>query len=173
MNLKKNILTALLLAIGFILHQLVPGALGSMKFDIMLSVIFVSIFINSEFKNAVLTALLGGIITALTTTFPGGQLPNIIDKLVTCMVVFAMVKIAEKIKFNKISAGIIAFVGTIVSGSVFLYSALLIVGLPAPFGALFIGIVLPTAVTNIFVTVAVYGAVNMALKMSNFSLARQ
>ena len=117
--------------------------------------------------------LLGGIITALTTTFPGGQLPNIIDKLVTCMVVFAMVKIAEKIKLNKIAVGIIAFVGTVVSGSVFLYSALLIVGLPAPFSALFIGIVLPTAVTNIFVTVAVFGAVSMALKMSNFSLARQ
>jgi len=173
MNLKKNILTALLLAIGFILHQLVPGAVGSMKFDLMLSMIFVSIFINSEFKNVVLTALLGGIITALTTTFPGGQIPNVIDKVVTCMVVFAMVKLAERVNLNQVAVGIIAFVGTIVSGSVFLYSALIIVGLPAPFGALFIGIVIPTAVTNIFVTVAVFSAVKMALKASNFSLARQ
>lgn len=174
MNLRKNVLTALLLAIGFILHQIVPGALGAMKFDIMLAMIFVAIFINNDVKNVVLAALMGGVITALTTTFPGGQLPNIIDKIVTCAAVYAMIKVALSFmpELNQAAVIVISFVGTIISGAVFLYSALLIVGLPAPFTALFMGIVLPTAVANVFVTIVIYNAVKMALKASGFSMAR-
>lgn len=166
MNLRKNILTALLLAIGFILHQLVPGVFAGMKFDLMLAVIFVAIFINNDFKNVLLTAFIGGFITALTTTFPGGQIPNIIDKVVTCITVFIMIKASGKFKDNQVCIGIISFLGTIISGTVFLLSALLIVGLPAPFKALFVGIVLPTSVTNIFITILIYNAVKMALKVS-------
>jgi hypothetical protein len=165
MNLRKNILIALLLARGYIMHQIVPGTIGNMKFDLMLSFIFVALFITRDFKSALLTGLLGGIITALTTTFPGGQVANIIDKLVTCMVVYLLMLIADKLKFNQVSTGIIAFVGTIVSGTVFLGSALVILGqLPAPFAALFAGIVLPTAVTNIFVTLVVYNTAKLAVK---------
>lgn len=166
MDLRKNILTTLLLAIGFILHQIMPGAIGSMKFDLMLSFMFIALFINRDFKNAILTALLGGLITAITTTFPGGQIANLVDKIVTCLVVYLLIILAEKIKFNQISIGIIAFIGTLVSGIVFLSTALFLVGLPAPFTALFVGIVLPTSVTNIFVTIIVYNAVKMALKLS-------
>lgn len=164
MNLRKNILIALLLSIGYILHQVVPGTIGSMKFDLMLSFIFVALFINRDFKSTMLTALLGGFITALTTTFPGGQIPNIIDKIVTCISVYVMLKLFENVKFKQVSTGIIAFAGTIISGTTFLYSALLLAGLPAPFSVLFAGIVLPTAVTNIFVTLVVYNTVKLAIK---------
>lgn len=164
MNLRKNITIALLLSIGYILHQVVPGTIGSMKFDLMLSFIFVALFISRDFKSAMLTALLGGFITALTTTFPGGQIPNIIDKIVTCLSVYVMLRLSDKLKFRQVSTGIIAFAGTIISGTTFLYSALLLSGLPAPFTVLFAGIVLPTAVTNIFVTLVVYNTVNLAIK---------
>ena len=164
MDLRKNIFIALLIAMGYIMHQVIPGTIGSMKFDIMLSFIFVALFIGRDFKSVILTALLGGGITALTTTFPGGQIPNIIDKLVTSLVIYMLLKLLEGIKNKQVSAGIIAFIGTIVSGSVFLYSALLLVGLPAPFLVLFLGIVLPTAFANIFVTLIVYNAVKTALK---------
>ncbi len=164
MNLRKNILIALLLSIGYILHQVVPGTIGSMKFDLMLSFIFVALFISRDFKSTLLTALLGGFITALTTTFPGGQIPNIIDKLVTCISVYVMLKLLDNMKFKQLSTGIIAFAGTIISGTTFLYSALLLVGLPAPFSVLFAGIVLPTAVTNVFVTLVVYNTVKLAIK---------
>lgn len=164
MNLRKNILIALLLSIGYIMHQIVPGTIGSMKFDLMLSFIFVALFVSRDFKSAILTALLGGFITALTTTFPGGQIPNIIDKIVTCVSVYVMLKLFDKLKFKQVSTGIIAFVGTIISGTTFLYSALLLVGLPAPFSVLFTGIVLPTAITNVFVTLVVYNTVKLAIK---------
>jgi hypothetical protein len=113
-----------------------------------------------------LTALLSGAITALTTTFPGGQIPNIIDKLITCFIVYLLIKLLDRFKSKQGTVGFIAFVGTIISGSVFLYSALLLVGLPAPFTILFVGIVLPTAFANIFVTLIAYNAARTAIKAS-------
>lgn len=164
MDLRRNILTALLIAMGYIMHQVVPGTIGSMKFDIMLSFIIVALLINRDFKSVLLTAMLGGGITAMTTTFPGGQIPNIIDKLVTCIAIYLLLKLLEGLKLKQVTAGFIAFIGTLISGSVFLYSALLLVGLPAPFAVLFFGIVLPTAFANIFVTLLVFNAVKTAMK---------
>ncbi|MGO1368326.1 MAG: tryptophan transporter [Senegalia sp. (in: firmicutes)] len=171
MNLRKNIFIALLLAIGFIMHQIVPGTLGSMKFDLMISFIFVAIMINKDFKSTMVTALLGGIITAMTTTFPGGQIANIVDKLITSLVVYLLIVLFSKVKMGKIKVGLIAFIGTLVSGSVFLSTALFLVGLPAPFIALFLSIVIPTAITNIFVTITIYNVVKMALKVTKSDLA--
>lgn len=173
MKLRKNIITALLIAIGFIMTQILPGTIGGMKFDLMLSVIFVCILINTEFKNVILTAFLGGVITAMTTTFPGGQIPNLIDKFITCIIVYVIIRLFSKFKTNIISVGIIAFIGTLVSGSVFLASALFIVGLPAPFKILFMGIVAPTAVANTFVTIFVYKAVNLSMKAIGLKMQEQ
>ncbi len=170
MNMKKNIVTALLIAIGYILHQIVPGAVGSMKFDIMLSMIFVALFINQDFKNTMVTAILGGIITAMTTTFPGGQLPNIIDKIVTCIAVYGMLKATEKLPYSKIRIGAISFIGTVISGTVFLFSALVLAGLPVPFKVLFISIVIPTSITNVFVTSFIYGLVQRSIKIAGIDL---
>jgi len=170
MNLRKSIVTALLIGIGYILHQVVPGAVGGMKFDFMLAVIFVCLLINSDLKNAILTAFLGGMITALTTSFPGGQIPNIIDKMVTVVIVFGLIKLAGKHREKFITIGIIAFIGTIISGSAFLISALFLVGLPAPFTILFVTIVIPTAITNIFVTNLIYKGVKISLKATGMAL---
>ncbi len=172
MNLRKNILTALLLAIGFVMHQVVPGVIGSMKFDLMLSFMFVALFINKDFKGTLLTALVTGAITAMTTTFPGGQIANVVDKLATCLVVYVLIKVASRFNLNQLSIGIVAFIGTIVSGTVFLGTALLIFGLPAPFTVLFTGIVLPTALTNIFVTLFVYNAARLAIKATKIKFVQ-
>lgn len=136
MNLRKNIFTALLLAMGYIMHQVVPGTIGNMKFDFMLSFLFAALLINRGLKDAALAGMLAGGITALTTTFPGGQIPNIIDKLTTALFVYLLLKALELFGHKQITTSIAAFAGTIVSGSVFLYSAKLLVGLPAPFTAL-------------------------------------
>ncbi|MDD3706001.1 MAG: tryptophan transporter [Clostridiaceae bacterium] len=164
MNLRKNILISLLLAIGYIMHQVTPGTIGNMKFDLLLSFLFVALLISKDLKSTILAGLLAGFITAITTTFPGGQIANVVDKIVASLAVYLMIKVSDKFKFKQISTGIIAFIGTIISGTTFLFTALMLVGLPAPFPVLFAGIVLPTAVTNIFVTLIVYNAVNLALK---------
>ncbi|WP_053955672.1 tryptophan transporter [Inediibacterium massiliense] len=164
MGLRKNMITALLIALGFILRQVVPGSIGGMSFDIVLSMMFICLIIDESFKGALLTAFLGGVITAMTTTFPGGQIPNLIDKIVTCIVLFLVIKIMGHLKNNIIGVGILAFIGTIVSGGVFLLSASYLVGLPAPLKALFIGVVLPATIMNIGITVVVYKAVKVSLK---------
>ncbi len=170
MKLKNNIFTALLLAIGFILHQITPGILGGMKFDFLLAFVFISLLINVSFKNAILTGLLGGFLSAMTTTFPGGQIPNMIDKLITCIVLFVVIKLLNHFNLNAVIVGIISVVGTLVSGTVFLFCALLTVGLPAPFSFLFKTVVLPTILVNTAITIFIYQIVKHAIKVSGISI---
>ncbi len=172
MNLKNNIFTALLLAIGFILHQITPGLFGGMKFDFLLSFIFISLLINSSLKNTILTGLLGGLLSSITTTFPGGQIPNIIDKLVTCILLYIVIKLFKhfNFNFNILIIGFISALGTIISGTVFLLSAFLIIGLPAPFTLLLITVVLPTTLINTVVTTFIYKITKYAMNISGLNL---
>ncbi len=166
MNLKKNIFTALLLAIGLILHQITPGILGGMKFDFLLIFILIAVMLNSTIKNAILTGSLGGIMSAMTTTFPGGQIPNIIDKLVTCFLIVLLIKALSRFEMNSFIVALIGTLGTFISGSVFLLSALVISGLPVAFPILFVSVVLPTTVVNAIGTVFVYSLVEKTLKIT-------
>ncbi|WZL72603.1 tryptophan transporter [Clostridiaceae bacterium 35-E11] len=172
MELRKNIFTALLIAIGFIIRQVTPSSIGGMHFDGFLSVMFVCILINDDFKNAMLTAFLGGVITAMTTTFPGGQIPNILDKFVTCLVLYAIIKVLGNFKSNPFVVGGIAFIGTLLSGSSFLIAAKYMVGLPVPFAVLFTGIVLPTSFMNIIITLSIYKAVTISMRALGMNLVR-
>lgn len=99
MNLRKLILSSLLLAIGMVLHQIVPPFLFGMKPDFLLSTMFIAIALSDDYKLTLLIGLSAGILTAATTTFPGGQMPNIIDKLITCNLVYLLLK-AIKDRFN-------------------------------------------------------------------------
>lgn len=170
MNLKNNIFTTLLLAIGFIMHQITPGILGGMKFDFLLIFMFVSIILNPKIQNSMLTGLLGGLLSAMTTTFPGGQIPNILDKIITCFVLFVVIKSLQRFNMNSFVVGLLGGIGTIISGMVFLASAYIIVGLPASMGALVIGIVVPTTIVNVVGTVFVYKIVKIAMKSSGMAI---
>lgn len=163
MKIKNMILTSVLLAMGFVLHTIVPGFFG-MKFDLLLTFMFIAIAINPTLKNTILAGLLSGILTAMTTTFPGGQLPNMIDKFVTAFVVLLLIKVLSKYKLGGLQMGIVGFIGTLTSGMVFLTSALFIVGLPAPLAILTTSIVIPTAIANTIITVVVYKATYIAIK---------
>ena len=143
MKLKNMILTSLLTAIGLVLHQITPPIVGGMKPDFLLAMLFVALYIDHSSKNSFLAGILSGIFSALTTTFPGGQIANLCDKMVTAIVVMLLIKAFSRFNSN-ILVGITAFIGTIVSGTVFLGTALLIVGeLPVAFPVLFTTVVLP------------------------------
>ncbi|WP_298843171.1 tryptophan transporter [Clostridium sp.] len=164
MKTNKIIITSLLLAIGLILHQITPGIVFGMKPDLLLAFMILSITITKNFKMAIITGIVAGILGALTTTFPGGQLPNIIDKSVTSIIIYSIYKGLNSSSPLKISS--IYFIGTIVSGSVFLTSALFLFGLPSPFLVLFVSIVLPTSAFNCFVGFSIHKLItsNPALK---------
>lgn len=170
MKLRENIFTTLLLAIGLIIHHITPGILGGMKFDFLLIFMTVSLIMNNKLRNTILTGFLAGMLSALTTSFPGGQIPNMIDKMIASMVIYLLIQVFIKIKLNNITIGIIGALGTLVSGIVFVVSASLIVGLPAPMMAMITAIVIPTALVNTFGTVFIYNIVKLAMKRSGISI---
>lgn len=149
MKTNKLIITSLFLAIGLILHQITPGIFLGIKPDFFLVFMILSIILTKNFKITIVTGIVAGILCALTTSFPGGQLPNIIDKIITSVVVYVLYKNANSNSPIKLTG--IYFIGTIISGSIFLGSALILFGLPAPFFILFLSVVLPTSVLNSFI----------------------
>ena len=68
------------------------------------------------------------VLTAMTTTFPGGQLPNFIDKIITCQIVYILFKILDNKFRNNINIVLVSMIGTFYKldlyflGSAFLYS---------------------------------------------------
>lgn len=147
--------SAILLAIGTILH-LLPGFVNGVKPDFMLVCVFLGIIINPSLSNAISVGLGGGILAGLTTSAPGGFLPNVVDKIIASIFVYLLIKAFSKSmtkSINITAKAIIFFAGTFVSGAIFISLMMATVGFPGDvsFSAMMIAIVLPTALLNILV----------------------
>ncbi len=173
MNTKKLVVLALLVGMGAVLHTVVPGFFLGMKPDMMLTMMFLGIILFPDKKSVLLLGLATGIISALTTSFPAGQIPNIIDKLVSSFVFFALFLAVNKYNKSIISIAVLTVIGTIISGTVFLGSALLIAELPGPFAALFASVVLPAAAVNTIVMVVLYPVAVSILKRTKLTGQKQ
>ena len=158
MELRRTIISAILLAIGFVVHQLVPPFFG-VTFDIELAMLFTIIALYMDLKNVIVVSMASGIITAITTKFPGGQIPNMIDKMITGIIVYLLLLLLQKVLKKQTAMFVVGFVGTVISGSVFLFSAKVLAGLPASFTFLFLTVVLPTAAANTAIAPLLYGLV--------------
>lgn len=167
MKTAELVIISLFIGIGAALHVVVPPIFG-MKPDMMLVMMFMGILLFPKIQNVVVIGLVTGMISGLTTLFPGGFIPNVIDKSVTALVFFAMLMTVRKYKDRKITAPALTSVGTLVSGTVFLASALMIVGLPGEQGFLgfFILAVLPAILINTVAAVVVYPIVLSVIKRS-------
>jgi hypothetical protein len=163
MSTKDLAQAALLVAVGFILHAFFPPMVMGMKPDFALAMMFILLIIKRDFKLGFLVALSTGIFTALTTGFPGGQIANIVDKLLTFLIVYPLIPLVINLMSHRVTAGIITGVGTIISGIIFLGTAALIVGLPGPFAVLFTTVVLPAAAVNTVTAVIVFSVVHIAM----------
>ncbi|MCM3468647.1 tryptophan transporter, partial [Staphylococcus lugdunensis] len=96
MNTKVLVSLALLVGIGAVLHTVVPPILFGMKPDMMLTMMFLAILLFPSIKNVALVSLTTAVISALTTSFPGGQIANLIDKPITAFVFFALFMLVKK-----------------------------------------------------------------------------
>lgn len=152
LRLRDLVLAALLMGMGLVLHAVFPGVLGGMKPDFSLLMLFVVIMVIPDRRIAVVAGIVTGILTAFTTTFPMGQIPNIVDKLVTTGVVIGLSAVVPK----RLLVPVVGAVGTVVSGTVFLGTAALLTGLPAPFGSLMVVVVLPAAAVNTIALLLLY-----------------
>ncbi|MEG1255306.1 tryptophan transporter [Clostridium sp.] len=179
MNTRKLTMNAILLAIGAILHQITPILGLPMQPDFALVMLFIIMVLNKEdYKTSMVVALVTGIFTAMTTKFPGGQIPNIIDKLITANCIYILMLMIYRIKaFNKIDeskknnivALVILPIGTLISGTIFLLSAQVLVELPASFLTLFLVVVLPSVVINLLAGMFLYKTVNLSLRRTAYS----
>ena len=150
---KQLTINALLLAVGFLLHYVTPAIGLPMQIDFSLITLILVITLNkSSFNTCVASGVATGIFSGLTSKFPLGFIPNIIDKITTAIFVYLLIRLLDKTTLHsRIKAVITNAVGTLVSGTVFLVSALLLTGLPAPFIVLFITVVIPATVVNTIV----------------------
>jgi len=167
MNTKDLVQASLLVAIGFILHAVFPPLLLGMKPDFSLAMMFIVIIIKRDFKLGFLVAIATGIFTALTTGFPGGQVANMVDKMATFLIVFAMLGPIMNRFNNKIGVSIITLIGTLISGGVFLGTAALLFGLPGPFTVLFYTIVIPASLINAFTAVIIFSSIKVGAKVTS------
>jgi hypothetical protein len=156
LNTKSLVALSLLVGMGAVLHAIIPPFFLGMKPDMMLTMMFLGIVLFPEKKNVFLLAILTGIISGLTTTFPGGMIPNIIDKPVTALIFFGLFLTLAKYRDSLVSVAVLTAVGTIVSGIAFLTSAYYLVGLPGPFVGLFAAVVLPAAAFNTVAMIVLY-----------------
>ncbi|WP_087973351.1 tryptophan transporter [Oceanobacillus rekensis] len=167
MNTRILVILSLLVGIGTVLHAFVPPMLFGVKPDMLLSMMFLGILLFPKTKYVLILSIASGVISALTTSAPGGQIANIIDKPITAFLFFAMfLLLKDRININ-ISAPVLTAVGTMISGSIFLSVALYILGLmEGGFLALFVGMVLPAAVLNTIIMIIVYPIIQSIMKRS-------
>ena len=146
---KQLVTNSLLLAVGFLLHYVTP-AIGSMQIDFSLITMILVINLNkNNLGSCIASGIATGIFSGITSKFPLGFIPNTIDKITTAIVIYLLIRLLDKTTLNsKIKAIVVNAVGTLISGVVFLVSALLLVGLPVPFGVLFITVVIPAIAVN-------------------------
>ncbi|NSL52002.1 tryptophan transporter [Calidifontibacillus erzurumensis] len=171
MNTKVLVSLAMLVGIGAVLHAVVPPILFGMKPDMLLTMMFLGIMLFPNIKNVIVLAIGTGIVSALTTGFPGGQIANMIDKPITALIFFGLFLAIRKFNQSVVSAAVLTAIGTIISGTVFLGSALILFGLPggASFTALFTTVVLPAGAVNTIVMIVIYPIVQAILKRSKIT----
>ena len=149
-NTKQLVSNSLLLAVGFLLHYVTPAIGLPMQIDFSLITLVLIINLNkNSFSTCIASGVATGIFSGITTKFPMGMIPNILDKIMTTIFVYLLIRLLDKTTLHsKIKAIIVNAVATLVSGVVFLVSALLITGLPAPFFVLFVTVVVPAIAIN-------------------------
>ncbi|MCA1320214.1 tryptophan transporter [Bacillus tianshenii] len=169
MNTKTLVALSLMVGIGAVLHTVVPGVILGMKPDLGLTMMFLAIMLFPEKKNVLLVGIVSGLISALTTGFPGGQIPNIIDKPITAFLFFFLLLAVKKINKPLVKAGVLTAIGTLISGTIFLSSALMLVGLPGgeSFTFFLVTAILPATALNTVLMVVIYPIVTSIAKRSN------
>lgn len=152
----RLVLIALFLGIGTVLYAIVPPFVMGMRPDMLLSAMFLSIFFLADRRTILILGLATGVLSGLLSTMAGGFLPNVIDKLITSLVIFGLFVLFKKAIHSYLSAAVLTAIGTLVSGTVFLSALGLIAHLPGPFIALFTAVVLPAALINAIFVAIVY-----------------
>ena len=170
MNTKNLVLMALLVGVGAALYVVTPGLVQGMKPDFMLTMMFIGILLFPTLKETFLLSVATGVLSGLFTTFPGGFIPNVVDKAITGFAFLIVLFIIKKLASNIVVSAILVGLGTILSGTIFLSVALFVIGsdVGATFAVLFAGVVLPAIAFNVIAFLIIYPIVTNLVKRSKF-----
>lgn len=168
MNIRILVILSLLVGIGAVLHAVVPPFFFGVKPDMLLSMMFLGIFLFPKPKYVLILSLATGFISALTTGAPGGQIANMIDKPITAFIVLAIfLAVQNKMSLN-ISAPALTAIGTLISGSIFVGVISIIAGIPeGGILSLIVFVVLPAAAVNTLIVLVVNPVVQAIFKRSS------
>ena len=168
MNTRVLVILSLLVGIGAVLHAIAPPILFGMRPDMLLAMMFLGIVLFPKLQYVVLLSIVTGVISALTTTFPGGQIANMIDKPITALIFFGLFLLIRNMVNVNISAPVLTALGTIISGLIFLFVPLFILNVDVGSGyiALLLAVVLPATAVNTLVMIVIYPVVQSILKRS-------
>lgn len=169
MNTRVLVILSLLVGIGAVLHAVAPPIIFGMKPDMLLAMMFLGIILFPQLKYVVLLSIVTGAVSALTTTFPMGQLANMIEKPITALLFLGLFLLVRNSVNGNIVAPVLTAIGTVISGSVFISVGLFILGAVIPgegFITLFIGVVLPTVAFNTILMVIIYPVIQAIMKRS-------
>jgi Tryptophan transporter TrpP len=170
MNTKSLALTSVLIALGYVFHTIVPPLFFGMKPDLLLIMMFLAIMFAPTKQNVLIASVAAGVISALTTGMPGGQVANIVEKPITAFIFLALFMLAKKVKVNTFSAVLLTVAGTVISGTIFLLVALAVAGLPGSLLS-FIGmIVVPTSIVSGLIMFFIYPVAERFLKRSRLTV---
>ena len=145
------VLAGLMVGLGLVLHGIFPGIFAGMKPDFSLIMLFIVIMVIPDNRVKVAAGLATAVITALTTSFPNGQIANIVDKIITTAAVMGLTAVLPR----QIKVVVVGVIGTLISGTVFLGPAL-VGGLPATFISLMMAVVLPATGINTVALLVLY-----------------
>lgn len=157
---------AVLLAVGYVLHVVTPALYAGVKPDLVLGMLFIILLLYRNVTLDVAAGLAAGTITAITTSMPGGQIPNLVDKLVTTLVLVGLIRLFSRLQPNLLSIGV-AVLGTLISGTAFLSTAMVLGVFPAAaLPATLLAVVLPAALANAVVVAVLYPVARAARRLT-------
>ena len=113
-----------------------------MQCDFSLAILFSLLILvtRKDYKLSLAVGMCFGIASALTTKMPMGNIANLVDKFVTTNLIFLFIPFASNKIKDDILFLIISFIGTFISGSVFILTAI-------AFGAFAIDMYIPLLAT--------------------------
>ena len=165
MNTKRMVTNAILIAIGAILHQITPGI--DMQPDLSLAMLFIIMVYNRDYKTSLICGIAVGIFAAITSKTPNGQLPNIIDKFITCNVMFLVLSVLRDRVSKTVQILTVLPLGTLLSGTTFLTVLMVLNGFPMEtFKTLFVTVVLTTAALNVVIGFILFKIVGKTIKIT-------
>lgn len=127
MRTKDLMTSAILLTVGLILHLVIPPIFLGVKPDFLLAMMFFAIMIVRDIKTSLVIGIVAGLLSAATTGFPGGQIPNFVEKVIVSIAVYQMCRMMD-FELSLFKVIMINIIGTLLSGGLFLLMALPLIG---------------------------------------------